>query len=369
MTDPNGANGLEEIGEADDLGELDGEQPLEHPLLGTPEHDLWGSSYLAPQLPSLLLDPSLRVAAANDGFCGLYGCEAHVSGQYFTRFFSLSFDAARSAELFRSVLSEKEGFRWSGQVEKTGPQQRTVISKVLILPLYPRGPSAGPAAEGRPGPRAYSAVCVDISVEYRGLIQSTFASLLEAARQKDNDTGNHIERVNRYATVLAESLAGMPGYAEVSGHFIESIGQVAALHDVGKIGTPDDILNKAGPLEAWERDVMQEHAKNGAYILSKYPNPMAKEIALRHHEKWDGSGYPYGIAGEMIPLSARIVALSDVYDALRMRRSYKEAFSHEKAVEIMKKSSGTHFDPVLFERFLGVADRFNGIFGELADTT
>ena len=95
---------------------------------------------------------------------------------------------------------------------------------------------------------------------------------------------------------------------------------------------------------------------------------MAKEIALRHHEKWDGTGYPYGISGDMIPLSARIVALADVYDALRMRRSYKEAFSHEKAVEIMRKDCGTHFDPGLFEHFLAVAPEFNGIFSDLADS-
>ena len=190
-------------------------------------------------------------------------------------------------------------------------------------------------------------------------------SLLGAARLKDNDTGNHIERVNRYAQVLAEDLAGRAWAPEVDKQFIASIGLVAALHDVGKIGTPDDILNKAGPLETWEWDVMKQHTTNGAYILSTYPNPMAAEIALRHHERWDGSGYPHGLSQDLIPLSARIVAIADVYDALRMRRTYKEAYSHERALETMVREKGTHFDPLLTSRFIAVAEEFRSIFSEL----
>jgi response regulator RpfG family c-di-GMP phosphodiesterase len=186
---------------------------------------------------------------------------------------------------------------------------------------------------------------------------------------KDNDTGNHIERVNRYARVLAGSLLlDHLQWPAVDRQFVESIGQVAALHDLGKIGTPDDILNKAGPLEAWEWDVMKQHTTNGAYILSTYPNPMAREIALRHHEKWNGTGYPHALSGDLIPLSARIVAFADVYDALRMRRTYKEAYPHRKAVQIIERERGTHFDPDLFERFLTVADSFDEIFTELADS-
>jgi putative two-component system response regulator len=142
---------------------------------------------------------------------------------------------------------------------------------------------------------------------------------------------------------------------------------VAALHDVGKIGTPDDILNKAGKLEAWEWNVMKQHTTNGAFILSTYPHPMAGEIALRHHERWDGSGYPHGLGQDLIPISARIVAIADVYDALRMRRAYKEAHTHEQVMEEMIGESGTHFDPFLITRFRAIAESFRSIFTELAD--
>ena len=131
--------------------------------------------------------------------------------------------------------------------------------------------------------------------------------------------------------------------------FIEDIGFLAAMHDVGKIGTPDDILNKEGPLNEFEWGIMKEHTKNGAFILSSYPNPMAKEIALSHHEWWNGSGYPYNLEGTMIPLSARIVTLADVYDALRMKRSYKPAYSHEIAIQKIQQEREVHFDPEIVD--------------------
>lgn len=112
---------------------------------------------------------------------------------------------------------------------------------------------------------------------------------------------------------------------------------------------------------------MNEHTKNGAYILSTYPNPMAKSIALSHHEKWDGTGYPFGMSNEMIPLSARIVAIADVYDALRMKRSYKESFSHEKSKNIIIELSGIQFDPALIKYFKEHDEKFDTIFTSLID--
>jgi putative two-component system response regulator len=136
---------------------------------------------------------------------------------------------------------------------------------------------------------------------------------------------------------------------------------------VGKIGTPDDILGKFGPLEPWEREIMQEHTKNGAYILRRYHDPMASVIALRHHERWDGTGYPYGLEGTLTPLAARIVAIADVYDALRMRRKYLEAYLHDRAVATIAEERGRHFDPLLVDRFLAIAPSFARIFSELLD--
>jgi putative two-component system response regulator len=192
---------------------------------------------------------------------------------------------------------------------------------------------------------------------------------LEASKLKDNDTGKHIVRVNEYSKRLAQELFSIGGdeYLRIDADFIDNIGFLAAMHDVGKIGTPDDILNKEGPLSDWEWAVMREHTKNGAFILSTYPNPMAKEIALSHHEKWNGSGYPFQLEREMIPLAARIVTIADVYDALRMERVYKPSLSHEISMEKILEQSNTHFDPNLVEVFKSVSDDFAHIYNTHSD--
>ena len=350
----------DDVAELEILEESPPQRKGETPLLGSPEHEMWRRCYIHDRVPSVFLDRSLKILDANESFCIMFGCETRSPGTYFTRFYSPFFDESKSSELFRAVLSPAAGFAWNGRVERIGMDQLLNVSKVWIVPLKTAG-------NGNP-PNAYSAVFLDMTTEYRSLLQNTFTSLLGAARLKDNDTGNHIERVNRYARTLAKDLSGKKGAAEVDRQFIDSISLVAALHDVGKIGTPDDILNKAGALESWEWDVMKQHTTNGAYILSTYPNPMAREIALRHHERWDGTGYPHALSEELIPLSARIVAVADVYDALRMRRTYKEAYPHERAVESIVSERGTHFDPLVVGRFAVIAEGFRGIFSELADS-
>ena len=170
-----------------------------------------------------------------------------------------------------------------------------------------------------------------------------------------------------YSRALAKWLFEHSSYQEVDAQFIEDITFLAPMHDVGKIGTPDDILHKGGPLEDWEWKIMKEHTINGGFILSSYPIPMAREIALFHHEWWNGTGYPYGLQGETIPLAARIIAIADVYDALRMKRSYKEAFSHKKACDIIKKDTESHFDPALVEVFFQLSGKIDETFNALAD--
>ncbi len=348
-------------------------------LIGSPEFTLWATARLVDHVPSLFLDRSLRIVHANERFARLFDLPARKSDLYFTKFFASSFDEAETSRLFRAVRASDAGWSWFGRVERVGRDQLLIVSKVAIQPLRCPPAPAAPAAAQRPAapahpsvpaapPCAYSAVCVDITVEYRGLARGTFTSLLEAARRRDNDTGHHVERVNRYARVMAEGMLGGQQWPEVDRQFVESIAEVAALHDVGKIGTPDDILNKAGSLEPWEWAVMKQHTINGAYILHTYPDPMARAIALHHHEHWDGEGYLYGIEGSMIPLPARVVAVADVYDALRMRRTYKDPYPHSRAVETIIAERGTHFDPKLVDQFLANAEVFRGIFGELADS-
>lgn len=170
-----------------------------------------------------------------------------------------------------------------------------------------------------------------------------------AAEYKDNETGLHVIRMSHYSRVLA--LAA--GFSEAQA---EELLNAAPMHDVGKIGIPDAVLRKPGKLDGEEWEVMKQHAQIGADIIGEHPSGllrMAREIALNHHEKWDGSGYPRGIGGAEIPVEARIIAIADVFDALTSERPYKKAWSVEEAVQLLREQSGRHFDPELVELFLG----------------
>jgi len=169
----------------------------------------------------------------------------------------------------------------------------------------------------------------------------------EAGHYNDTDTGLHIWRMAAYARALADAL----GWLE---NLLERLELAAPMHDTGKIGTPDAILKAPRRLTAEEWTIMRQHSEVGYNILSKGDTPlftMAAEIALHHHEKWDGSGYPFGLSGEAIPESARIVAIADVFDALTMKRPYKEPWSIEDAMTEIRKGSGNHFEPRLVELF------------------
>lgn len=169
-----------------------------------------------------------------------------------------------------------------------------------------------------------------------------------AAEYKDNETGLHVIRMSHYAQTLA--LAA--GWSLASA---EELLTAAPMHDIGKIGIPDHILRKNGPLTAEEWEVMRTHPRIGADIIGEHPSSMlrlAREIALHHHEKWDGSGYPHQLRGEDIPVAARIVTIADVFDALTTARPYKKAWSVEDAVAQMHKDKGSHFDPHLVDLFI-----------------
>jgi putative two-component system response regulator len=170
----------------------------------------------------------------------------------------------------------------------------------------------------------------------------------KAAEHRDEETGNHILRMSHTSALLAKAI----GWSEAD---CELLLNASPMHDIGKIGIPDAILLKPGRFEPHEWEIMKTHAAIGAKLLDGDDTPlmrMARDIALTHHEKWDGSGYPHGLAGEAIPQVGRIAALADVFDALTSERPYKKAWPVEKAVETIKESSGKHFDPALVEVFL-----------------
>ena len=179
---------------------------------------------------------------------------------------------------------------------------------------------------------------------------SAISMLGTAGHYNDTDTGVHIWRMADYAAALARA-------AQWPVDRIEMLRLAAPMHDMGKIGIDDGILKAPRKLTPEEMDIMKGHAAIGHQILSKSESPifqLAAEVALYHHEKWDGSGYPNGLAGEDIPEHARIIAIADVFDALTMERPYKNAWSIEEAFELLKKESGAHFEPTLCELFFGI---------------
>jgi putative two-component system response regulator len=211
-----------------------------------------------------------------------------------------------------------------------------------------------------------------------GMIQDvTMVALGSLAETRDNETGNHIRRTQCYIMALAERLRDHPRFREhLTGATIELLYKSAPLHDIGKVGIPDSILKKPGRLEPEEFEVMKTHTILGrdAIIAAEkcLDSPtsflsLAREIAWSHHERWDGLGYPRGLAGDDIPFPGRLMAIPDVYDALISQRVYKKAFTHEAAVEIIERGSATQFDPDITSVFMEIADRFRDIARNLRD--
>ncbi len=195
-------------------------------------------------------------------------------------------------------------------------------------------------------------------------------SMGSLAEARDEETGSHIQRTREYVKALGKALAQKSRYRNLlSDNAIDLIARAAQLHDIGKVGVPDRVLQKRGALNAEERREMDRHVIYGRdaiinaerYVGATTFTAAAKEIAFSHHEKWDGSGYPLGLAGEAIPLSARMMALADVYDALVSRRYYKPPLPHAEAKALITQARGSHFDPELVDAFESCSDLFRHI--------
>lgn len=203
-----------------------------------------------------------------------------------------------------------------------------------------------------------------LALESRDALLFTLAKLTES---RDSETGLHLERMREYSRLLAQEISTWSEFKDkVDGDYVQMIYLTTPLHDIGKVGIPDNVLLKPGKLTPEEFEVMKLHTTIGGSTLAAAVemNPtarylqIARDIAWHHHEKWDGSGYPFGLSGEEIPLCGRLTALPDVYDALTSKRVYKEKFSHEKARQIILDGSGTHFDPRIVEAFLAREEQF-----------
>ena len=203
---------------------------------------------------------------------------------------------------------------------------------------------------------------------------ATLFALVKLAESRDDETGAHIERTASFCRLLAEKARALPAYADIiTDEYLTAIYRASPLHDIGKVGISDLILLKPGKLTPEEFTIMKTHVEIGFQTLKsvdkRFMNnafiQMGLDITRYHHEKWDGSGYLAELKGEDIPLSARIMALSDVYDALRSKRVYKPAYTHEKSMEIIEEGRGTHFDPTLTDLFLAHNKEFEALYDSL----
>jgi putative two-component system response regulator len=206
----------------------------------------------------------------------------------------------------------------------------------------------------------------------------TIQAMASLAETRDSDTGNHIRRTQFYVKALTSKLRNHPNYSQyLTDTMIEMIFKSAPLHDIGKVGIPDRILLKPGRFDPAEFEIMKTHTTLGRDAIQAAENSLglqveflsiAKEIAYGHQEKWDGSGYPEGLRGESIPVSARLMAVADVYDALISRRVYKNSMPHDKAISIIQEGRGSHFDPDMVDAFLAIQDEIQSIAARYADT-
>jgi putative two-component system response regulator len=208
---------------------------------------------------------------------------------------------------------------------------------------------------------------VERSLRLTNSYRDTIAALNRAASYRDEETGAHVQRISHYCVELAQALG-------MDSAFCECIYYASPMHDIGKIAIPDRVLLKPGPLTPDEWEIMKTHATLGFKMLDGVDSPyieMGRDIALRHHERWDGRGYPDGLTGEAIPLSARVMAIADVYDALRSRRPYKEAYGHDDTVRIIMHGDGRtspkHFDPRVLSAFVSARAAMRDIYQEMID--
>jgi PAS domain S-box-containing protein len=314
----------------------------------------------------VMTDMEQNVLFWNTGASNIFGyTEEEMLGQKITRLYppdALTADQVRSLQ---EMVWSKTGTVHGKMKQLTkGGQERTI--SLAISPVV----GALGELEGILG------IGLDATEEVRlfDLVKrtqdATIFALAKLAEHRDEETGNHLLRIQEYCRLLCHRLATREKYAELmTPEYIEDLARSSILHDIGKVGIPDRVLLCEERFKPEMRTIMQKHPRIGGDYLAEAVArlgedsfvTMARDIAYYHHEKWDGSGYPFSLAGEQIPLPARIVAVADVYDALTSRRRYKDPYSHEKAMGIIVDGRGRHFDPGLIDELLEMHDEFRRI--------
>lgn len=212
----------------------------------------------------------------------------------------------------------------------------------------------------------------EVTERYERILDTVIIGLASVVESRDNSTGHHVKRTSEGVRAFMKILKDDPDY-QVDEKFCRSISKAAPMHDLGKLSVPDAILQKPGSFTEEDYRQMKKHSQSGAMlvfeVLSEILDPDFVKIAINvahyHHEKWDGTGYPSGLKGEMIPFEARVMALADVFDALVSKRCYKDQFSYDEAFNIIESSLGTHFDPVLGQKFIEHRSTFEALYDRL----
>ncbi len=333
--------------------------------------------------PALMLDKNLYITWVNDKFIKVFGKDSNLIGSklltaadqlpaldYIDEDTPLPEQAASQAPdpapQTEDAADQDQGLilEYSDQgvlLNSDSQQAPAPLRNIILIPIY----KSYKSRKDLEMPQGYAGVFVDINQDNSYAIDNIFVKLAEISMLKEKNSLTKIKRIRKYIEILCHTLSDLPQYPEITEEYIEDLIFFAPMHDIGKIGIPDDILNKESKLEEWEWQLVKEHTINGAYILSAYPNPIGKEIALQHHEKWDGTGYPYGLSGRMIALSARITAICITYDAIMSDRPYRDTNTHEEAVKIITKEKDKYFESFLVEKFLELEPQIKQVAFEI----
>jgi PAS domain S-box-containing protein len=307
------------------------------------------------------------IVHANDSYCDMigYGRDQIIGSAWMT--FTHPDDLERDKEIIRKMY-ETHAPQMDALRRYIRPDGTIVPAKVTITPFNDSiaEPTHMVMVQDLTGTARIRDELKTRTKELRVTREAVLSSLVVVSRFRDRETGEHLERTREYMRILLEAMSDRHSF---SIHGIEMISNASMLHDIGKIGIPDAILLKEGILDADEKRIMETHTILGANAIRETMRKLrgdsslmyAREIAEFHHERWDGTGYPRKLSENYIPLSARVMAVADVYDALRSDRPYKKAIEHGESVRIIRESSGRHFDPDIVKVFLHHEKTFNEI--------
>jgi PAS domain S-box-containing protein len=321
----------------------------------------------------ILTDLSQRVLFWNSGAENILGYTAEeMIGTSITRIYPPDAVSTETVVRLREMVQTKIGIVY-GKMQQRAKGGRSVTMSLALTPMVEKGGGVvgilGMGLDVTEEVRLHEELVKSFE-QIKATQDATIFSLAKLTESRDQETGFHLVRIQNYCRSLSDRLAQRESYQDsMTEGFIEDLVRSSILHDIGKVGIPDSILLSTAKFTPEEFLKMQQHPKIGGDALAEAACELgeqsflshARDIAYYHHERWDGGGYPFRLQGQEIPLSARIVAMADVYDALTSERRYKKAFSHEEAVEIVVEGKGKHFDPDLVDVFLEVAAEFDTI--------